>query len=227
MLSFEGIDAGRITKIDPGVDLDTFSPGPGDRAALGLREDDFVILFVGWFVPRKGVDFLLYAVRRLIDELPATAPRVRVVLVGSGFGRERVEALTDRLGLREACVFTGALTYDRMPDVFRACDVFVLPSVASEEWQEQFGMSLIEAMACGKPCIASLSGAIEEIAGDCSLLVQPNDFLSIQKALRRLVNEPSLRADLGDAARTRAVQRFNIHHHADALSDVYEVLLAR
>ena len=136
-----------------------------------------------------------------------------------------MEALIARLGLQEHCTITGALTYDRMPDVFRTSDIFVLPSVASDEWQEQFGMSLIEAMACGKPCIASLSGAIEEIAGDAALLVQPNDFLSLSRALRRLMQNTDERVSLGAEGRARVRKLFDVELHAATLSDVYDGLL--
>jgi glycosyltransferase involved in cell wall biosynthesis len=201
-----------------------FSPGAAPRE-FGLSDDDFVVLFVGWFVPRKGIDFLLFALRKLIDEGGAAAKRIKLLIVGSGAGRERVEALIARLDLQAHCIITGALTYERMPSVFRMCDVFVLPSVASDEWQEQFGMSLIEAMATGKPCIATLSGAIDEIAGDAALLVQPNDFTTIYRALRRVINHADERARLGAEARARVRRNFDLTLHANALSDLYDDLL--
>lgn len=224
MLAFEGVAPDRITYVPPGVDTDAFSPGTAARQ-FGLTADDFVVLFVGWFVPRKGIDFLLFALRKLVDEGGPNAKRLKLLIVGSGAGRERVELLIARLGLQENCVITGALTYDKMPDVFRMADLFVLPSVASEEWQEQFGMSLIEAMASAKPCVATLSGAIEEIAGEAALLVQPNDFLALFRALRRLLNHADERARLGAEARARARRRFDLALHANALSDVYDSVL--
>jgi glycosyltransferase involved in cell wall biosynthesis len=224
MLAIEGVASNRIAYVPPGVDTDVFSPGAAARE-FGLRDDDLVVLFVGWFVQRKGIDFLLFALRRLIDEGGANAQRIKLLIVGSGAGRERVEALIARLGLQSHCVITGALTYDKMPGVFRMADVFVLPSVASEEWQEQFGMSLIEAMASGKPCIASLSGAVEEIAGEAALLVQPNDFLALHRALRRLFNHADERAKLGAEARSRTRRQFDLTLHADALSDLYDSML--
>lgn len=224
MLAFEGVAPDRIAYVPPGVDTDAFSPGAAARQ-FGLSGDDFVILFVGWFVPRKGIDFLLFALRKLMDEGGPNAKRLKLLIVGSGAGRERVESLIARLGLQENCVITGALTYDKMPDIFRMADLFVLPSVASEEWQEQFGMSLIEAMASAKPCVATLSGAIEEIAGEAALLVQPNDFLALFRALRRLLNHADERARLGAEARARARRQFDLALHANALSDVYDSVL--
>lgn len=226
-LRFEDIDMTRAVKIPPGVDTEMFSPGPGTREALGLSEDDFVILYVGWFVPRKGIDFLLYAMRELADDPALRKRRPVLVMVGSGYGQERIQKLVARLRLDENCRFTGALTYDRMPDMFRSADVFAFPSIASDEWQEQFGMSLIEAMACGKPAVTTLSGAIPEIAGDAAVLVQPNDFVSLYQSLRALAQDPAAREDLGARARERAVQMFDVRRHAEALSDVYDDVIRR
>jgi glycosyltransferase involved in cell wall biosynthesis len=179
MLNIEGLASDRIAKIDPGVDLDTFSPGTGNRSALGLDEDEFVILFVGWLLPRKGIDFLLLALRELVHDVSLKHKKVRLLCVGSGPGRDRVEELVARLHIADGCTFAGALPYDDMPKVFRSADAFVLPSIATPEWQEQFGMSLIEAMACGVPVITTHTGAVPEIVEDAAVLCQPNDFVSL------------------------------------------------
>lgn len=219
-LEIEGIARERIALINPGVEIETFSPKTAAKPT-----GEFVILFVGWLVPRKGIDFLLLALRELLADPELKNRRIRLQIVGSGAGRDRVEKLIARLGLGDACAFSGAVTYDQMPDAFRGVNAFVLPSVATEEWQEQFGMALIEAMACGIPCIASLSGAIEEIAGNCALLCQPNDFLALYRNLRGLIRDPARGEDLGRRARARAVKHFDVRQHADALSDVYESLV--
>ena len=220
-LEIEGIARDRIVRINPGVDTEIFSPG---RTA-GNKENEFVILFVGWLVPRKGIDFLLLALRELLADPELKDRRIRLQIVGSGAGRDRVETLIARLGIGDTCTLTGAVPYDQMPGLFRGADAFVLPSIATEEWQEQFGMALIEAMACGVPCVAALSGAIEEVAGDCALLCQPNDFLALYRNLRELIRDPARGEDLGRRARERAVAHFDLRTHAGALSDIYESIL--
>ena len=221
MLDVEGVPAGRIAFIKPGVDTNAFCPGPSKRDEFGLDDEDFVILFVGWFLPRKGIDFLLLALRELLHDSSVEPRRLKLMMVGSGPGRERVERLMDRLDVREACVFAGSLPYGRMRDAFRSADCFVLPSIATPTWQEQFGMALIEAMACGTPVVTTSSGAIPEIVGDCGLLCQPDDFVSLHAALRRLALEPSLRNDLAEAGRARALERFGLQRFADELSTLY------
>jgi len=221
MLIIEGAEEGRIVYVPPGVDTDLFSPGPSERAAFGLDDGDFVIFFAGWFLPRKGLDFLLLAMRELITRGSNSRP-IKLLMVGSGPGRERIEASIARLGIAAHCVFAGSLPYRRMPAAFRSTDAFVLPSIATPEWQEQFGMSLIEAMACGAPVIGALSGAIPEIVGDAGLLCQPNDFVSLSDALRRLLESDTLRGELSTAGRKRVLDHFTLDRFSNALSLLYE-----
>ena len=225
MLDMEGVPSERVALVPPGVDTTVFTPGEGQRNDLGLDDDEFVILFVGWLLPRKGIDFLVLALRELLADAEVRVRRPRLVMVGSGPGRDRVERLVERVGVADASRFAGMVPYDRMPAMYRSADAFVLPSVAMPEWQEQFGMALIEAMACGTPVVASQSGAIPEIVGDAGVLAQPNDFVALYEALRRLILEPGERAALGAAARERVLERFALDASAAALSEVYGKLV--
>ena len=225
-LDMEGVPTERVVKIDPGVSTSTFAPGPRNRQAFGLPEEEFVILFVGWFLPRKGVDFLILALRELLADPSLKGTAIRLFMVGSGPGKERVEELIARLGVGESCTFAGHLTYEQMPDAYRAADVFVLPSIPTPEWQEQFGMALIEAMACGTPAIASMSGAIPEVVGDAAILCQPNDFVALYESLKLLIKDPVHRKELGQAARARAVEHFDLERYASALRDFYDGLVS-
>ncbi len=224
MLDVEGVGKDRVVHIDPGVDTELFSPGPADRAAFGLEDDDLVILFVGWLLPRKGVDFLLLALRELVRDASLEKHRVKLLMVGSGSGRARVERFAGRLGVQDRCSFTGGLSYGRMRDVFRCADVFVLPSIATPEWQEQYCMSLLEAMSCGVPVVSTMTGATSEFLGDAGRLCQPSDFVSLYEALRDIILEPSQRQDLGAQSRERAVSKFGLQRYADALSSLYDEL---
>jgi glycosyltransferase involved in cell wall biosynthesis len=142
--------------------------------------------------------------------------------VGSGPGRDRVEALIARLGLGGRCEFAGSLCYAEMPRAYRSADVFVLPSIAMPDWQEQFGMALIEAMACGVPAIATYSGAIAEIAGEAAVLCQPNDFTALYEALGKLIRDEARRRELGEAGRARVLKCFTLARYVEALRQVYK-----
>ncbi len=224
MLDMEHVPAEKIVQIDPGVDTNTFAPGARDRAAFGLGEKEFVILFVGWMLPRKGIDFLVLALRELVKDRSLAGHRFRLVIAGTGPGRERVEKLLARTGLEDNVSFLGSVRYDRMPDVFRMADVFALPSIATPEWQEQFGMAIIEAMACGVPVVTTLSGAIPEVTGDNAILCQPNDFVSLYHAIRGLVIDEKRRADLGAQAREHALSRFTLEQFAENLGAAFAPL---
>lgn len=223
-LLLEGVDPDRVHLVHPGVDTDTFTAGPADRRGFAVEDGEFVILFVGWFLPRKGLDYLVLALRELINDADLTNVRFRLLMVGSGPGRDRIEALIERVGVREQCTFAGSMPYARMPEAYRAADVFVLPSIATPEWQEQFGMALMEAMACGRPVVTTMSGAIPEIAGLTAVLCQPNDFVALHDALKGLVLQPDACEALGKAARERATNRFTQAAYAHKLAEVYRAL---
>ncbi len=221
MLLIEGAPEDRIALIPPGVDTRRFSPGPGDRATFGIEEDAFTILFVGWFLPRKGLPVLLMALRELIDSRALGNRPVRLLIAGSGPGKAQVDALIERLGLGNACRFLGSVPYGRMPEVYRAADLFVFPSIATPEWQEQFGMALLEAMACGVPAVSTYSGAIPEIAGEAVELCQPNDFLSLAETMHALISDSARRDALGASGRARVLERYTLEAFADALGGAY------
>ena len=86
-------------------------------------------------------------------------------------------------------------------------------------------MSLIEAMSCGTPVVSTLSGAISEIVGDSGILCQPNDFVSILDALKRLMANPGLREDLAAKGRQRALDLFTLEQFAAGLGGAYARLI--
>jgi glycosyltransferase involved in cell wall biosynthesis len=94
----------------------------------------------------------------------------------------------------------------------------VLPSISTPHWQEQFGMAMIEAMACGRPVISTQSGAIPEVIGDAGVLVPPNDFGALSDALEDLIESSDLCVAMGAAARERAVAEFDLNRAAAAMT---------
>jgi alpha-maltose-1-phosphate synthase len=225
VLDMEGVQAEKIVMLPTGVDDEHFSPGVSDREKLGFSDDEFVILFIGWMLPRKGLDFLVLALRELVSDPALKNIKFKLAVVASGPGRERIEMLLERLGLSERCTFLGTYPYDEMPDVYRAADCFVLPSIATETWQEQFGMSLIEAMSSRIPVVSTYSGSIPEIAGDAARLCQPNDFLELYMALKSVVQDEAYRRKLSSNGRDRVLQEYTLQGYTDGLKAVYSELL--
>lgn len=218
MLHIEGVEDARIRLIPHGVDAEAFTPGAADRPAFGLAESDFVILFVGWLLPRKGIDFLLLALDQLRHDPGLNRFSFKLHAVGSGPGKDRVARLIDRLKLDAIVKFTDGLPYDRMIEAYRAADVFALPSIAADTWQEQFGMSLMEAMSSGIPCVSTWSGSIPEILGDAGTLCQPNDFLALYEAIRAYALDPSRRQAHSAAGRRRVLAKYSLGAYASGLN---------
>jgi alpha-maltose-1-phosphate synthase len=212
VLQLEGVEPERIAFVTPGVDTEAFAPGGRNRSAWGIEEDAFVIFFVGWMLPRKGLPVLAQALAHWLRDAPPDRP-VKLLVAADGPGKTETESLFRQLQLMSHVRFAGSVSHENMPDLFRASDCFVLPSLPTPTWEEQFGMSLIEAMAAGVPSVSTYSGAIPEIASDAALLVPPGDFVALADALNRLERDPDLRRALSEASRRRALERFALERH--------------
>lgn len=221
-LELDGVDSERIVAARPSVDAERFHPGPGDstRVALGAARDECLVIAVARLVKEKGLGYLVDAVA-LARRRKA---RLRLVIFGSGPEEASLRAQVGELGLGESIGFAGERPYRELHEIYRAADVFVLPSLPVDDWQEQWGQSLLEAMASGVACVASRSGAIPEVLGDAGLMVAPADSLELGAALHRLAGELKLRDELGRRARARVEAAFTHQHQASALTALYSRL---
>jgi phosphatidyl-myo-inositol dimannoside synthase len=207
---FLGDDAPTIQLVRNGVALDTFRPdldGTEVRRRFGL-EDDPVIACVGRLVPRKGQDRLIAA----LPEIRRRVPGTRLLLVGEGRLRERLERAADRLPAG-AVTFTGGVSRAELAQHFAAADVFAHPN--RPRWfgleQEGFGIIFLEAQACGKPVIAGRSGGAPEavVEGETGLVVDGTDAEAIAEAATRLLDDRSLADRMGRAGRALVERRFS------------------
>jgi glycosyltransferase involved in cell wall biosynthesis len=225
-LVLEGAPAEKIAVQMPGIDIKHFRPLPGDRSTLrrfDCHEDDFVILFVAHLTVQKGVFDLLYAMKMLLMRMGSDA-RVKLLIGGSGPERKRLSRLITQLQLDANVRLIGPHPYSVMPLIHNLADVFVLPSQPALRWQEQFGYVLVESMACGKPVLSTESGSIAEVVGNAGVLVPPNDYLALSRALERLIGSSSLRQELGTKARSRAEEMFDVRRVALQFKNHYENL---
>ena len=109
--------------------------------------------------------------------------------------------------------------------LYPAADVFTLPSIPVQDWQEQFGIVLIESMACGVPVVSTLSGSIPDVVGNAATLVQPADARALAEGLRPLIMHPDRRAAAGALARARVTEQFSLSAVAGRLREAYRWLL--
>jgi glycosyltransferase involved in cell wall biosynthesis len=154
---------------------------------------------ISHLVEAKGIHHLLYALARLRPE------GWRLRIVGDGPELPHLQRLAARLRLPQRVEFLG-LRND-VHEILRATDICVQPTLA-----EAFGYTIAEAMACGCAVVASRVGGIPEVIehGKSGLLVEPRDEAGLAAALERLIAEPPLRRSLGEAARRRVCERFNL-----------------
>lgn len=212
-----------------GVDPLRFAPDLETRArtrsALGLEPDTFVVGYGGRLIPEKGVHVLLEAFRGLPEKTVRTAPRPRLVIIGDGPERPRLEAAARDAGLASRVHFLGHVPSLRIPETILACDVIALPSLGTRTWTEQFGRILVEAMACAIPVVASHCGAVPDVVGATGELVPPGDAPALAAAIERLRSDPALRQHRAAAGRARATAEFSQARVAEDTVAFYHQIL--
>ena len=180
-----------------GVDTEAFSPinRPDNRP--------FTVGYIGRLVHPKGVHLL-------IDAMAGVENRGwRLLIAGYGPARETLVQAAAKAGLGERCQFEPTLRSTDVPEWLRQLDAAVLPSVTAPRWKEQFGRTLIEAMACGVAVVGSDSGEIPSVVGDAGMIFPEKDVGALYTCLRKLAEEPKLRRDLAESGRQRVIDHFS------------------
>ena len=130
--------------------------------------------------------------------------------------------LAKKMEIDNKVVFSPFVPYDQIPIIHNLADIFVLPSISTPGWQEQFGMVLVESMACAKPVISTLSGSIPEVIGNAGILVQPDDMLSLSSAIKNIALDNALCKKLGEKARARVEKYFDAKKVAEKIKEIYQ-----
>ncbi len=215
-LRFYKLNPAKVRVIPEGVEP-RFSPISNPSILHSVRERYHLplrfILFVGTIEPRKNLVTLLAALAATQDEMSD----LRLVIAG-GKGWlyqsffERVRAL----GLEDRVIFTGYVPDEDLPALINCAEVFAFPSVF-----EGFGLPPLEAMACGVPVLCSNASSLPEVVGEAGLLLPPTDVRAWAEALRRVLTDDALRADLRQRGLARAAQ-FTWETAARRTVEVYE-----
>jgi D-inositol-3-phosphate glycosyltransferase len=242
--------AGCIEVIPCGTDIENFHtmPKAEARAHLGFAPDEAIVLYVGRFDPRKGIETLVRACaqvkessdrrgfnisnRSLASESsPLNPNKLKLVIVGGsdpeqsdGKERQRIESLVDQAGLAAQTEFVGRVGHDLLPLYYTAADVCVIPS-----HYEPFGLVAIEAMACGTPVVASDVGGLKftVVPEETGLLVPPQDVTAFATAIERILGDELWARKLRRQAPLRVQQNFSWSGVAAQLSNLYRRLLAQ
>lgn len=184
------------------------------------KSDNMIkILYIGRFDIGKGVDYLIGAIPRVMKY----NNNCSFLFVGDGTIRPKMEELARKLGVSEHTIFEGFVPHKDTNKYYQQCDIVAVPSV----WHEPFGRSLIEAMACGKPVIATRVGGISEVIshGENGLLIEPANSEDLAKALITLINDKEIRMKMGKLGRKVAEEEYSIDVIARRTLRVYENVL--
>lgn len=218
-----GVPASRITQIYNGVDARRFSPPESRQPIPGCPFTEpglFLVGTVGRMQTVKAQPLLARAFVQALHEAPALRDRLRLVLVGDGALRAECEAVLRDGGVADSAWLAGERS--DVPDVMRGLDCFVLPSLA-----EGISNTILEAMACGLPVIATAVGGNADLvsAGTSGEIVPAGDVPALARALREWASAPERAKAAGREGRRIIEQRFSLDAMVGAYEGVYRRVL--
>ncbi len=232
LIDYYQTDPSKITIIPCGVNLDLFTPLPQEEArnAIAFSSDNFLITYVGRLEERKGIDTLLKAIY-LADN-----PSIQAVIVGgpptdkpflswkdlSEEPYQKYMSMIDELGIEKQITFTGGKPQDQLSKYYSAADVTVVPS-----YYEPFGMTAIEAMACGSSVIASRVGGLKSTVKEnlVGAFFEPRNPTLLAEKIKIIYDQPVMNAELRKNARPYVEENFSWKSVARSIGEVYGELL--
>lgn len=191
------------TRFNPNVD------GKGIREEYDL-ENKKIVLFVGRLVEYKGIIYLIDACALVNEKIG----NVFLVIAGNGPLKDTLIKYAE-----EDDVIFLDINDAELPELYASCDVFVLPSVTR---QEAFGVTLLEAMASGKPCITSNISGMPYVVRGCGITVAPMDVKGLKEAILKILNDDKLATNLGRKGRERVEENFTIEKVIEQIEKIFQ-----
>jgi len=197
----------KLVKIYSGIEVERFRnqpPSPELKSRFGIQPEETVIGVVSKLWEGKGHEVLIDAVARLLD----SGCRVKLLMVGEGYLEEKLREKVKHLGIEKNVVFTGF--WSDVPEITAILDISALPS-----FYEGMGRVVLEAMAAGKPVVASRVGGIPEFVEDgvTGYLISPGDVEALVQRLKTLISDSDLRQEMGQ----RGAERMRHEHSAETM----------
>lgn len=192
----------------------------GDNPLRERYAGKLILLTAGYLIQRKGHEFVLRAMARLIDRFP----NLQYLIVGDGEEHAHLEELAGTLGLTNHVEFLGLRPHHEVLQYMDLCDVFVLPS-----WDEAFGVVYVEAMSQGRPVIGCLGEGIEDFVenGKTGFLVPSKAVDGLAQVLETLCAQPELRKTVGTNAKILVEEQYSWERCAERLLTLYTPLLSQ
>ena len=208
-LVYNAVDLSRVTENPSAV--------TNFKQRYGIPDDRIVVVQVSWMIPEKGIPELLETARVLLS----TNPRVHFVLVGEGAYRKQFMNDAKAMGIADHVTWTGLIQDPFGEGVYEAADIVCQLS----EWEELFGWMIAEAMAYGKPIVATKVGGIPELVSDdvSGFLVGRADPVTAAERLNRLAGDPELRRKLGEAGCEVVRAKFDLQRNVAQLVRLYNL----
>jgi glycosyltransferase involved in cell wall biosynthesis len=201
-----GAESSRIRPVHNGIDPDRFAYDPGEP-------DKPMLVFVGRIDPLKDIETLLKAFALVRDVVPGVQLRMFGPRQSAAYGR-RCDSLAAELRLGASAVFEGQIA--STADAYRSAQVVLLTSIS-----EGFPFAVLEAMACGRPVVATDVGGVAEAVGHDGVLVPPRDPVAVAQATITLLGDPELRRSLGHRARQRVTSHFTVSRCVSNYRELY------
>lgn len=206
---YRAIYSGRTCVVRSGMDPARFAPN-GDRAKIrgrfGYSNDDFVLLWLGIFMPHRRLEDGIEALGRLASR----GVSVRLLLAGSDRTHPAyltfLKALVRNLGLQDRVIFAGKVEEEELRDFYSACDAFLFPND-----QQTWGLAVLEAMACGCPVLVSRGSGVHEVLTDQenAILFSPRDPEGLADKIEMLVDRPKMRNEVAQNGMRLARDTYN------------------
>jgi glycosyltransferase involved in cell wall biosynthesis len=218
LLESYNVSASKVCVIYNGVDAGKFKPAnEKDRVKreMGFNSDK-VVLYVGRLYSRKGLLTLLRAAPIILQKFR----KVKFVISGKSFHgeEEKLKTLASRLGVEKNVLFYGYIPDEKLPKLYQAADIFVLPSI-----YEGMPFTLLEASASGLPVVATRVGGIPEVVsdGENGFLVSPLDIKGLAERILYLLENPSRAHEMGLLGRRIVEEKFSWQRVAERVMEVY------
>jgi glycosyltransferase involved in cell wall biosynthesis len=222
----ESLGFNNVTQIYPGINLDQYSPAPKNLALmsqLGLKDDDFIVTFPGEFTRLGVIDELVKMVVKNSDEIRMKKIKMifacRVKNKNDFIKKEKIKEELNEMNISDLVILPD--TFRSMEKVFQASDI-VLFSVNDMKGKFDVPLTVIEAMACGKPVIVSDLAILNEFANERnSVRIKTGDMDAVWKAVIDLFDSKELRKQIGETARNYVVNSFDVLKIADSYEKIY------
>ncbi|MGY6530393.1 MAG: hormogonium polysaccharide biosynthesis glycosyltransferase HpsO [Cyanobacterium sp.] len=224
-----GYEGKSIIMPNLGIDEVLFAPQEESdlKQALNIDKEEFVIGFVGRFVPEKGILTLIKAISKLKEN------HWKLLLLGRGELEEKIITEMNTLGLKDRLIIIPSVPHDQVPRYINMMDTLVLPSetdesfktISAKGWKEQFGHVLIEAMACKVPVIGSDSGEIPYVIGNDGLVFKEKDEEDLRGCIEQLMDNPDLAKEMGEKGYKKTMEKYTNRALAKNLLEFYEQVL--